>query len=166
MQGRFRTGTVEVLKYNQDKRNNFAMLPQFFNPCLRDTLLAHLYYSTLHNFSVRQVTDSVTRGAWRLSRLSWAEGGVTSWPRCQFVTGPHTRDKQTATLTFTPTANSESPIKVYVFGLHSKNCCELTLATKPLCCPDRIMWCTFIPTFIFFTTKAIHSAVACLTVNS
>lgn len=63
MQGRFRTGTVEVLKYNQDKQNNFAMLPKLFNPCLRDTLIAHLYYSTLHNFSVRQVTDSVTRGA-------------------------------------------------------------------------------------------------------
>lgn len=90
VQGRFRTGTVDGLTYNQDKQNIFAMLPKLFNPCLRDTLKAHLYYSTWQNFSVRQVTDSVTRGAWRLSRLSWAEGGVISWPRCQFVTGPHT----------------------------------------------------------------------------
>lgn len=78
MQGRFRTGTLEVLKYNQDKQNNFAMLPKFFNPRLRDTLIAHLYYSTLHNFSVRSGDRLGHKGCRRLSRLSWAEGGVTS----------------------------------------------------------------------------------------
>lgn len=121
--------TTRTILFNAAK--HFAVLPNY-SALVTETHIAHLYNSTLHNFSGRQATDLVTRGGRVYPDCLGVKAGciLNMFPVCHWATY---RDKQTSTLTFSLLANSESPVNVDVYGLHRKNDCDLKAKLRTSC---------------------------------